>query len=41
MNQMPGPLEHLAAFAVVLAMGFALGLAMGWQRWSFSTFDGV
>lgn len=34
MNDIPGPMEHLAAFAVVLVFGLVVGVGMGWKRWS-------
>ena len=41
MNDIPGPLEHLAAFAVVLVLGLAIGVGMGWRRWSKSASPGA
>lgn len=37
MNDIPGPMEHLAAFAVVLVVGLVIGVGMGWKHWSKAT----
>lgn len=31
MNTFPGPLEYLAAFAIVLAAGLLFGFGLGWD----------
>lgn len=32
MNMQPGPMEFLAAFAIVLGTGLLAGFALGWWR---------
>lgn len=32
MNDIPGPIEHLAAFAIVMVVGLVIGAGMGWKR---------
>lgn len=32
MNTQPGPLEFLAAFAIVLGAGLIAGVALAWRR---------
>lgn len=31
MTAIPGPLEYLTAFAIVLAVGFLFGFGLGWH----------